>query len=31
MFFFFKNQKIVIFKIEKKEKLNAYYNSPYPT
>ena len=29
--FFFKNQKFVIFKIEKKLKLIAYYDSAYPT
>ena len=26
-----KNQKLVFFKIEKKWKLIAYYNSAYPT
>ena len=29
--FFLKSQKIVIFKIEKKWKLIAYYDSAYPT
>ena len=31
MFFFLKSQKFVIFKIEKKWKLIAYYDSAYPT
>ena len=31
MFFFLKIKKFVIFKIEKKWKLIAYYDSAYPT
>ena len=31
MFFLKNNKKFVILKIEKKWKLNAYYDSAYPT